>query len=90
VVGVALLTVAVQVLGFAQALMRNTVGYYGGWNDFLFHPIWHPPFPPWLLFGSAIVAVLTLTYWLVGWSRSDAAASASPTGVDAARATAVT
>ena len=65
VVSVAVMSVAVQVLGFGQALRRNTVGYEGP-LDFFLHPIWQPPVRPWLLLGAAIVAVVAFTYWLVG------------------------
>jgi hypothetical protein len=78
---IAVLVGIVDVLGFAQALRRNTVGYSGA-LDFFLDPIWHPPLPAWFLLASAIVATVALMYWLVGRGPASTSPARAPHGVD--------
>jgi hypothetical protein len=63
VVPVAVAVVVAQVAAFGQALRRNTVGYHGA-LDFVIHPLWNPPAPPWFLILAYAVTVSAFAWWV--------------------------
>jgi Predicted membrane protein (DUF2142) len=72
-----------QVLGFGNALRRNTVGL-GPTDtfDFFLDPIWKPPFPAWFLMLGIVVATAAFYYWLVGVDPSERSASVDSSDAD--------
>jgi hypothetical protein len=74
---VAIAVVVGQVAAFGQALRRNTVGYDGA-LDFLIHPDWQPPLPPWLLTALYLVVVSGFAWWVASPPRRAAETTGQP------------